>query len=184
MKTLQRLLIFILIFFMLINTSYFWEGKLFGLSLLVILILAIVYIVLIIIALVQLVLVIKERFKNRLRNIVLAVSVSVVILVALFPRGIIRYDLLESDVLLLASREGAANCTIALKLRKNNTYSVRNVCFGITETSGDYTLKGDTIFFDSEKYGYGVIKERSFIFKNQNPGQYPVELHIDTNHLP
>ncbi|WP_116790082.1 hypothetical protein [Flavobacterium psychrotrophum] len=183
MKTLQRLLVFALIFFLLVNTSYFWEGKLFGLSLLVFLILAITYVVLVIIAVVQVVLVIKERFKNRPRNIVFATLLVVVALVAIFPRGIIRYDLFESEILLMAQREGVANCTINLKLRKNNTYTLKEVCFGISDKSGSYEVRNDTIFFESETYDYGTIKDRVITIRLKSSASDTIFLPVVANKL-
>jgi hypothetical protein len=40
-----------------------------------------------------------------------------------------------------------------LKLRDDKTFIERNVCFGVTETTGTYNIKGDTIFFEKVTFG-------------------------------
>ena len=53
------------------------------------------------------------------------------------------------------------------KLKKDNKFVERSVCFGVTETKGNYQLKGDTIFFsnvslgrgDKDYYEFAIIKK-------------------------
>lgn len=40
-----------------------------------------------------------------------------------------------------------------LKLRINKTFIEESVCFGVTQTTGTYSLKGDTIFFENISLG-------------------------------
>ncbi len=55
---------------------------------------------------------------------------------------------------------------ITFKLKENNKFLERNVCFGVTEVRGDYKLIGDTIIFsnveldrnESEYYQFAIIK--------------------------
>lgn len=86
----------------------------------------------------------------------------------LYPGGLINFSRLERDSVFIAQREGAANCMTTLKLRDDKTFIERNVCLGVTETTGTYNIKGDTIFFEkvslgrykNEYYRFAVIKNR------------------------
>lgn len=77
----------------------------------------------------------------------------VLALAVFFPHGIVNFEKLESNIVFIAEREGAANCMITLKLRENKTFKSREVCFGIDETTGAYEIKGDTVFFKSNSWG-------------------------------
>jgi hypothetical protein len=46
--------------------------------------------------------------------------------------------LLGSPTVLIAQMEGAANCTTTLKLKKDNTFVERVICFGITDFCINY----------------------------------------------
>lgn len=46
----------------------------------------------------------------------------------------------------IAQRESAVS-TITFIINQNNKFTETSACFGITETKGDYALKGDTLFF-------------------------------------
>ncbi len=84
-----------------------------------------------------------------------------------YPGGLINFDGFERESIFIAQREGAANCMTTLKLRDDKTFIERNVCFGVTETTGTYSIKGDTIYFEkvsvgrheSEFYKFAVIKK-------------------------
>lgn len=75
---------------------------------------------------------------------------------------------------MIAQRKGVANCMTTLKLREDNTFMERNVCFSLSETTGNYRINNDTIFFEnislgrneSKYYEFAVIKEPEF--KNKN----------------
>ena len=69
------------------------------------------------------------------------------------PNGVIDFENWEGKDLLVADREGAANCTTTLKLKSNNKISVRIICFGISKISGTYAVKNDTIFFSNLSKG-------------------------------
>jgi hypothetical protein len=57
-----------------------------------------------------------------------------------------------------------------LKLKKNKRFVEQTICFGTSETFGNYQLKGDTIFFENVKpgrgqpdyYKFAVIRQPSF----------------------
>ena len=87
------------------------------------------------------------------------------------PTGLINFDKLEGADLLIAEREGVANCTTRLRLKTNNKFNERSICFGISKISGNYFIKHDTIFFSDKKlernkkyYQFAVIEKT----KSQN----------------
>jgi hypothetical protein len=135
------------VFFLLVQTAYFWGLWLEFLSVFVFIILIIVFMTLAGLFISHLVMLIKERFRNRHRLIVAAVLFVTTGTTLLRPGGIIDYDRLSGKDLLVATIEGAANCSTVLKLKDNNTFIERNYCFNITEVKGSYTVKGDTILF-------------------------------------
>jgi len=164
------LLIATIIFFLIVNTSYYWEGKLGLFAFPSFILLILIYIGLGISLFRQLYLIIKEKFDNKLRLITIGLLVFVLIITFLRPNGLINFDKLEGGDILVAEREGAANCMTTLKLKDDYTFKERNVCFGVTETKGDYYIKNDTIYFDNinigrhidEYYSFGVVKPSKF----------------------
>ncbi len=163
----QNLYIATIIFFLLVNTAYFWEAQLGEFAMLIFLLLILYFFGLILILLGQTFFAIREKFNDRIRLILIGLMTFVLGSSFFFPRGLINFDKLERESVLIANREGAANCMTTLKLRDDNTFSEKNVCFGVTETTGTYFIKGDTIYFDkvspgrheSEFYRYAIIKK-------------------------
>jgi len=80
--------------------------------------------------------------------------------------GLIDFDKLEGNDVLVAEREGSANCLTTLKLKDNFTFRERIGCFGVTEIKGTFRVVQDTIYFDNvelgrnenEFYKFAVIK--------------------------
>lgn len=111
---------------------------------------------------------IREKLKNRQRLLLIGIMTVILGLSFLYPGGLINFSRLERDSVLIAQREGAANCMTTLKLRDDKSFIERNICFGVTETTGTYNIKGDTIFFEkvslgrheSDFYKFAVIKNR------------------------
>ena len=97
----------------------------------------------------------------------------ILLLTFLKPNGLVDFEKFESENILIAQREGAANCMTTLKLKKNNKFTEKTVCFGMSEINGDYKYRNDTIFFENvnlnmeenEFYKYAVIRP-SKLFKN------------------
>lgn len=112
-----------------------------------------------------------EKFRNRQRLIVAAVLFVVVLSAFLKPKGIIDFDQLSGKDLFIALREGAANCQTVLKLKDNNSFVEMDLCWGIREIKGSYSIKGDTIFFTNVKpnrsnekyYTYATIIKKNKI---------------------
>jgi hypothetical protein len=162
----KGLIITTIIFFLTVNTNYFWEGKLGIFAFPAFLFLVVVYLVLVVGLVGQFFFAIREKFTNRQRLLSIAFLTIVLTLTYLFPSGLVSFDRLDGKDLFIAQREGAANCMTTFKLKENNKFIERSVCFGVTETKGDYILKDDTLFFtnvqlgrhEKEYYMFALIK--------------------------
>ncbi len=152
MKT-KGLFILTIGFFLLVNTSYYWEGKLGLYAYPAFLLLCLIYLGLAIALIVQLYLLIKEKFRRNQRLINVGLLTLVLGLTLYKPNGLIDFDKLEGGNLLIAEREGAANCMTTLKLKDDFTFRETNVCFGVTEIKGNFHLNNDTIYFDNVNVG-------------------------------
>jgi hypothetical protein len=161
----KRLIIILsIIFFLLVNTSYFWK-KLPGLwDFLIIGILFLGFIVLTIILIIQIVKLIRNKFSKRITIINCAILTITLILTIIFPFGILDSNKFEGKNLIFAQYEGVANCTESLKIKEKNRFIQSSVCFGKDDYSGNYEIRGDTIklFYDKKssfdsKYAYGII---------------------------
>jgi len=163
---IKGLIITTIVFFLLVNTSYYWEGKLELFAFPAFLLLAAVYLGLAIALYLQLYLTFKERFNQKKRFIVIGLLITVLLLSFLKPMGLIDFDKLEGNDVLVAEREGSANCLTTLKLKDNFTFRERIGCFGVTEIKGTFRVVQDTIYFDNvelgrnenEFYKFAVIK--------------------------
>ena len=166
----KGLIITIIIFFLIVNTTYYWKGKLGLFAFPMFLILAVIYLGLGIALIRQIYFSFKEKFADKKRLIDIGFLMLVLIRTFLRPFGLIDFDKLEGDNVLVAEREGVANCMTTLKLKDNFTFTERSVCFGITETKGNYHLQNDTIYFDNvsvgrnenEFYKFAVIEPSEF----------------------
>lgn len=101
----------------------------------------------------QLFLSFNENFADKSRLLLLLFMGFALTSCLFFPTGILNFEKFESQNLLVASREAGANCKISLKLKENNTFSEKTVCFGTSETSGKYSFRNDTIFFEEVSLG-------------------------------
>jgi hypothetical protein len=95
----------------------------------------------------------REKFTNRQRLFLVGLLTIVLSLTAYKPFGLVDFDKFEGGDLLIAEREGAANCMTTLKLKDDLTFRERNVCFGVGEIKGSYHLQNDTIYFDKVQLG-------------------------------
>lgn len=162
----KGLLITTIIFFLLVNTTYYWEGELGIFAIPVFLILAVVFIGLGVALFRQLYFAIKERFNNKWRFVTIGFVATVMCLTLLKPFELINFDRIEGKDILVAQREGVANCMTTLKLKENNRFTERSVCFGVTKINGNYRLQNDTIYFDNvelnrhekEFYKFAIIR--------------------------
>lgn len=165
----KRILIATIVFFVLVNTSQLWEAKIGIFAMVILPLLLIYFLVLSIILLGQLVKAFSEKFQESKRRIVIAIMSFVLITSFIFPNGLINYEVFGSKIVLITQREGAANCLTTLKLKANYTFIETSTCFGVTETNGNYSVSGDTIFFEntaddrheSSFYAFAIIKKES-----------------------
>lgn len=155
-----------IIFFLIVNTSYYWKSNLGFISLPISLILFLVYLGLCIITIRYIFLAFKERSINKKQMFSIGLLLIVLILTFIKPFGIIDFEKFESKNILIAEREGVAGCSMTLKLKENKKFTAKSVCFGMTETIGKYEIKNDTIYFydiklgrnDKEFYKFAVLK--------------------------
>lgn len=150
--------------------TYYWEGKLGLFAFPAFLILVVIYLGLGVALLRQIYLLIKYNFADKTRLITIGLLTLVLTLTFFRPFGIINFDKLDGDIVLIAEREGAANCITTLKLKDDFTFKERNICFGVTETKGNFHLQNDTIYFDNVNisrhentyYKFAIIKPSKF----------------------
>lgn len=163
------LLITTIFFFILVNTGYYWMSFLGGWSIILIFSLVIVFIVLAISLIVQLVNLFEEKSNVKQRMILVVIMILVLTLTILFPRGLFNFEKLEGEDLLIAGREGAANCMTTINFKSNNQFRERDVCFAIMVKKGKYYFENDTIKFEKSgeenPYQFAVI--RPTIAKNK-----------------
>jgi hypothetical protein len=158
-----------LAFFLLVNTSDLWTDDLGFYAMIFSIILFLTFIGLTIILVIQLFYAIKEQFKIKDRNLTISVLVSVLILTVFMPFGIVNFKKFESKDILVAQREGVANCSITLKLKENSKFTFSNICFGTSMTKGEFTIGGDTIYFHSTRLGRNIESFYEFgIQENEN----------------
>jgi hypothetical protein len=166
----KGLLITTIIFFLTVNTIYYWEGKLGFFAFPAFILLAGIYVGLAIALLRQIYLVIKKKFTDKQRLFEVGLLTTVLVLTFFKSFGLIDFDKLKGGDLLIAEREGTANCMTTLKLKDDFTFRERNVCFGVTEIKGSYHIQNDTIYFDNvnvgryedEFYKFAVIRPSKF----------------------
>jgi len=103
-----------------------------------------------------------EKLKKKRRIIIVGVMTTALSLIFFWPNGLINFEKLEGDNLFVAEREGAANCYTTLRLKANKKFVEKNICFGVTEVSGNYSIKGDSIFFSNVRLGRNVSEYYQF----------------------
>lgn len=159
-----------IIFFLLVNTTYYWEGKLGLFAIPAFVLLVAVYFGLAVALLRQIYFSGKEKFKQNNRLILIGLLTTVLLLTYFKPLGIVDFDKFEETDILIAEREGAANCLTTLKLKDDYTFKERIGCFGVSEIKGTFRVVRDTIYFDNIQpgrheegfYKFAVIKPTKF----------------------
>lgn len=145
----KKLILTAIAFLLVLNTSYYWQGKLGFWALLVFLILFVVFVVLGILVVVEIYNALIEKFKDKNKVLKIGIVLPILLLTFFYPFGLIDFEKFEGNVILIAQREGVANCMTTLKLKDNNKFKEKSVCFGINEIKGNYNFKNDTIFFEN-----------------------------------
>lgn len=149
----KKILIATIIFFLIVNTQYYWEGKMGLWAIPFFLLLVLSFFLLLIVLLFQTFLSIKEKFVVKSR--IGAITLLIIILgtTYFFPRGLFDFDKLNGEYVMIASREGAANCMTTLKLNEKMEFKELITCFGTSEIKGKYEVRNDTIFFKNIDLG-------------------------------
>ena len=163
-----------ILYFLIINTTYFWQGKLGLYSFPFFVILVLIFLILFVIFIKQVYNGINENFKNKLTNLNIIILIITLSFTFAKPNGLVNFEQFQEKDLLIAEREGGANCNTILKLKENGIFKEKTVCFGITEIIGKYEFKNDTIFFSKIKsesienkyFEFAIIKKS--INKNDN----------------
>ena len=166
----KGLIITIILFFLLVNTSYYWESKLGSFAIPASLLLVGVYFGFLILLLRQIYLAAKEKFKDKQRILIMTLLATVLVVTFFKPDGLISFSRFEGKDILVAWREGVANCITTFKLKEGRRFIEKRICFGIIEVKGDYTVKNDTIFFENvdpgrgenEFYRFAIIRPSKF----------------------
>lgn len=161
----KRLTLFAAALFILVNTGFYWEPWIGPVAMLVTLFLVLAFIVLLVLTAIGLVDVVVQRFTDRSRLLHVCVTSSLLLPIFFCPFRLIDVESLRGRDLLVASREGAANCTTTLRLKEGGDFFERIICFGVSEVSGSYELRGDTILFNNvvdgrnhgEYYQFAII---------------------------
>lgn len=169
----RPLLISTIIFFITINTLQLWEGKLGIFAFLLMFVLVTWYLVMLVVVIAQAVYAIKEKGRDRQRLWVMGLGVLVLGLTTWKPGGFINWDALSGKDLLVANREGSANCMTTFKLKTGNRFTESVICFGVYEVSGTYLLKNDTIFFENVTQTRG--KEPFYAFALIRPDRFTAD---------
>ncbi|MDB5202975.1 MAG: hypothetical protein JWQ27_2384 [Ferruginibacter sp.] len=164
------LIITILVFFLLVNSRYFWEGQLGFFAVPFFIVLAAVYVGLIVSLLRQCYLRVADRFSDKRRLMLIALLLFVICITYCQPSGLIDFDKFDGKDVLVAEREGAANCLTTVRLKEDYTFHERIGCFGIWERRGTYRVVNDTIYFEhilpgrqpDDNYAFAVIKPSKF----------------------
>lgn len=196
MKNRIQVIISILLFFI-VNTQCFWEVNAGKYYLGIFMVLLIIFFVLVCILVLEIFISVFEKFSNPNRNLTIVTMTIFLGMIYLFPNGLINCYKSEGENLFVAQREGAANCNTVFKIKPQNRFTERTVCFGIEEISGLYYLKEDTIFFTDVKcsrenqdyFEYALFKKSEFsqreeLFRYENrKDTVGIELWITKNDL-
>jgi len=147
-----------------VNTAFLWDKLPGGWDFLLFLILGCVWFVLLCVFVLKVFGLIIDRFSDR-NNIVSVVIIAASLVFSfLFPTGLVRSEFNSKPAVLVASREGVANCKTTLKLYEGSEFVLRSACFGIHDQSGTYEIIGDTVKMIFEKMtSAGVISTYAII---------------------
>ncbi|MFT3919554.1 hypothetical protein [Cloacibacterium sp.] len=172
-----------LILFLIMNTSYFWEGEFGIFTIPIFIILFILFFLLLLELIRQIYISIRDKFTEKRRNYLLTFMFIILTLIFIKPRGIINFEKLEGENVYFAQAEGVANCTSTLKLKKTNKFIYESICFGMEKTKGNYIIKNDSIYFknfnkNKFQFNFGIINGNSiklYRYKNdKNPFIIPI----------
>ena len=83
--------------------------------------------------------------------------------------GMINWEKYEGQNLLVADREGTANCRTIIKLKENNKFKYISRCFGVDFYFGTYKIRKDTLYLELDKnVGYMDKSSYAVLLKSKN----------------
>lgn len=151
-----------------VNALGFWRNAIGPDDFLLSLPLIFFFFLMVCVAFLQMIFILYERFRDKGRIITTVLLISCLVLIFLFPTGLIARTSLNGKVLLQAYREGAANCTTTLSLMEDLSFTERQICFGTKMVTGRYKLQNDTVFFSDIELGRGVTEYYDFAIIHKN----------------
>jgi hypothetical protein len=188
----NKLLLVTVLLFLLINTQYFWEEMLGFFAMPLTLVFAITFLVLVFQVLRQIYLSARERFRDKQRIYKITLVIILLTLVVLRPFGLIDYRVFESENVLVAEREGVANCMTTLMLKESGRFRMRSVCFGVDEETGTYTFNKDTLKLNyasfrggDNGFKYGILDtaDKSLKLYRTALDTLPIPLYVSKNEI-
>lgn len=156
MKNIPFTLFLYALYFIIIQTSYFWLGLIGPFALPVLFILFLLFLVLIVQWFKIVIHLTSEKWLVKRHLSHLLILGSLILLVGFAPKGLIDFEKMEPEPLFTAVCSGNAGCTSYLKIINQKDFHYKQVCFGMFERSGEYSAHGDTIFFNDRELAYAV----------------------------
>lgn len=170
----KGIIIVAVILFLVINTIDYWAASIGSWVFQTLLFLSVIYLLLIIAWFRQMIFLFKEKWRNKSRLINTILLALILGLIGyIFPDRTALYPS-DQPYILIAGREGAANCTTTIKLKKDFTFKVQDICFGIRVVVGKYRIMNDTIYLaydengesKGERYQFARIEELKYATGN------------------
>lgn len=160
-KSISTLFIIIAVFFLFVNTRYFWEEYI-PYSEYFFLFLVIVYCVLSINIIIHIIKGLTERFCIKRRNYNIIIGLIILPLTFIFPYGIFSFKKLLPKEIFIAERIANRLCIETITLKEQHKFTYNTSCFWSVTDYGSYSISNDTIYFNFHKgykcpITYGVI---------------------------
>lgn len=153
-----------------VNTSFLWEQLPSGWDFLLTLLLACIWLLLVFLFFWKFIVFIQSKKTDQRKIGTLIIILFVILFCFFFPLGIIKSSDFDPDPYLIASREGAANCTTTIILGTDSTFIERSVCFGVERKTGTFTINRDTVFLKFNRESGPVIECIGIIERNKDSG--------------
>ena len=115
---------------------------------------------------------IKERYKDKRKNIKLIVATVLLVLSISFPNGVLPAALFEAQDDIVANWEQMDGCNLTIKLKEHKHFLMEDYCLGIRKYSGTYEIKGDTILFNYNNDSRGGIYYGVLLKEQDSIGNY------------
>lgn len=108
--------------------------------------------------------------KKDLQRLLYASLILIICLLSyLNPRGLINWKKFEGKSLMIASREGVANCQTYFELKENYNMKYTSACLGgMNFIHGTYRLSNDTVYMQMEYNAPYMAKESYAILHKSN----------------